>query len=248
MRPGLDSTRLSGALSLKAQRHLESLGVEVFTNARVTHVDSDGIVVGNRKFRPAPFSGELVSLRLPAGRWLGVETDKSGKIMVGPDLSVRDHPEVFAIGDTAHVIAPVRNLLGIKSKTPMIMPGVAQPAIQEGEYVGKVIRRRVTDQPKPQPFWYWDKGDSQSSAARMQSPTCGSHSSRAFPHGSSGRSCIFTFSLDLPIGSSCDCNGGLISSRNVVEYESYPGSRSQRRNPSIPQLEAGQTQTKSDDA
>ena len=39
------------------------------------------------------------------------------------------------------------------------MPGVAQPAIQEGEYVGKVIRRRVTDQPKPQPFWYWDKGN-----------------------------------------------------------------------------------------
>ena len=41
----------------------------------------------------------------------------------------------------------------------MTMPGVAQPAIQEGEYVGKVIRCRVTDQPKPQPFWYWDKGD-----------------------------------------------------------------------------------------
>ena len=41
----------------------------------------------------------------------------------------------------------------------MTMPGQAQPAIQEGEYVGKVIRCRVTDQPKPQPFWYWDKGD-----------------------------------------------------------------------------------------
>jgi NADH dehydrogenase len=66
---------------------------------------------------------------------------------------------VFAIGDTAHVIAPVRNLLGIKSKIPMTMPGVAQPAIQEGEYVGKVIRRRVTGNTKPQPFWYWDKGD-----------------------------------------------------------------------------------------
>ena len=79
--------------------------------------------------------------------------------MVGPDLSVPGHPEVFAIGDTAHVVAPVRNLLGIKSNIPMTMPGVAQPAIQEGEYVGKVIRRRVTDQPKPQPFWYWDKGD-----------------------------------------------------------------------------------------
>ena len=98
-------------------------------------------------------------LASPAARWLEVETDKSGKIIVGPDLSVPAHPEVFAIGDTAHFIAPVRNLLGIKSKIPMTMPGVAQPAIQEGEYVGKVIRRRVTGKTKPQPFWYWDKGD-----------------------------------------------------------------------------------------
>ena len=70
--------------------------------------------------------------RLRPGRWLEVETDKSGKIIVGPDLSVPAHPEVFAIGDTAHVIEPVRNLLGIKSKIPMTMPGVAQPAIHEG--------------------------------------------------------------------------------------------------------------------
>ena len=41
----------------------------------------------------------------------------------------------------------------------MIMPGVAQPAIQEGEYVAKVIRRRVTRQSAPAPFCYWDKGD-----------------------------------------------------------------------------------------
>jgi NADH dehydrogenase len=50
-------------------------------------------------------------------------------------------------------------LLGIKSKTPMTMPGVAQPAIQEGKYIANVIRRRVAGQGEPQPFWYWDKGD-----------------------------------------------------------------------------------------
>jgi NADH dehydrogenase len=95
----------------------------------------------------------------PAGRWLKVVTDKSGKIIVGADLSVPGHPEVFAIGDTAHVIAPARNLLGIKSRNPILMPGVAQPAIQEGEYVADVIRRRVQGRRKPAPFWYWDKGD-----------------------------------------------------------------------------------------
>jgi NADH dehydrogenase len=146
-------------LSVKVQRHLESLGIEIYTNARVTRVDSEGIVVGQQRIEAATVLWGAGVLASPAGQWLKVETDKSGKIMVGPDLSVTAHPEVFAIGDTAHVVAPVRNLLGIKSNIPMTMPGVAQPAIQEGEYVGKVIRRRVTDQPKPQPFWYWDKGN-----------------------------------------------------------------------------------------
>ena len=146
-------------LSIKAQRHLESLGVEIYTNARVTRVDAEGIVVGQQRIEAATVLWGAGVLASPAGRWLEVETDKSGKIIVGPDLSVPAHPEVFAIGDTAHVIAPVRNLLGIKSKLPMTLPGVAQPAIQEGGYVGKVIRSRVTGTTKPQPFWYWDKGD-----------------------------------------------------------------------------------------
>jgi len=105
-------------LSLKAQRHLEGLGVEVFTNARVTNVDSDGIVVRGQKVPAATVLWGAGVVASPAGRWLGAETDKSGKVIVEPDFSVHDHPEVFVIGDTAHVVAPVRNLLGIKSRTP----------------------------------------------------------------------------------------------------------------------------------
>jgi NADH:quinone reductase (non-electrogenic) len=146
-------------LSLKARRHLESLGVEVFTNARVTRVDSDGIVVGEEKVPAATVLWGAGVVASPAGRWLGADTDQSGKIMVEPDLSVRNHPEVFVIGDTAHLVAPVRNLLGFKSRTPMLMPGVAQPAIQEGKYVGDIIRRRVAGRTQAKPFWYWDKGD-----------------------------------------------------------------------------------------
>jgi NADH dehydrogenase len=78
---------------------------------------------------------------------------------VNSDLSVPDHPEIFAIGDTAHAVAHSRNLLGIKSKEPMLMPGVAQPAIQEGRYVARLIRNRVAGTKPPKPFWYWDKGD-----------------------------------------------------------------------------------------
>lgn len=146
-------------LSLKAQRHLESLGVEVFTNAQVTNVDADGIEVGGKRIPAGTVLWGAGVLASPVGRWLGAETDKFGKIMVEPDLSVRDHPEIFAIGDTAHLVAPARNLFGIKSRTSMLMPGVAQPAIQEGKYVADLIRRRVAARPEPKPFWYWDKGD-----------------------------------------------------------------------------------------
>jgi NADH:quinone reductase (non-electrogenic) len=146
-------------LSTRAQRHLESLGVQVHTSARVTEVDSEGIVVGGERVLAATVLWGAGVVASPAGRWLNVATDKSGKIIVGPDLSVPGHPEVFAIGDTAHVIAPARNLLGMKSRTPMLLPGVAQPAIQEGKYVANVIRRRVEGRRAPAPFWYWDKGD-----------------------------------------------------------------------------------------
>lgn len=146
-------------LSIKVQRHLESLDVEIHTNARVTRVDSEGIVVGGEKIPAATVLWGAGVVASPVGRWLQVETDNAGKVVVGSDLSVPGHPEVFAIGDTAHVVVPVRNLLGIQSKTPMIMPGVAQPAIQGGKYVATVIRRRVAGRTPPKPFWYWDKGD-----------------------------------------------------------------------------------------
>jgi NADH:ubiquinone reductase (H+-translocating) len=145
-------------LSLKAQRHLESSGVEVFTNALVTSMDSDGVVVSGQRVPAATVLWGAGVVASPAARWLGAETDKFGKVMVKPDLSVCDHPEIFVIGDTAHLVAPVRNLFGIK-RAPMLMPGVAQPAIQEGKYVAEVIRCRVEGRPQPKPFWYWDKGD-----------------------------------------------------------------------------------------
>jgi len=77
---------------LSLNRHLESLGVEVFTNARVTSVDSDGILVSGQRVPAGTVLWGAGVVASPAGRWLGAETDKSGKIMVEPDLSVRDHP------------------------------------------------------------------------------------------------------------------------------------------------------------
>jgi NADH:ubiquinone reductase (H+-translocating) len=146
-------------LSARAQQHLESLGVKVYTNTRVSSVDSDGIVANGQRVTAGTVLWGAGVLASPAGRWLGAEVDRSGKIVVGRDLSVPGHPEIFAIGDTAHLVVESRNLLGFKSRQPMVMPGVAQPAIQEGQYVARLIRRRVAGQPPPAPFWYWDKGD-----------------------------------------------------------------------------------------
>jgi len=147
------------ALSAKAQRHLEGLGIKVHTGTRVTLIDADGIVAGGQR---VPASTVLWSAGVrasAAGQWLGAATDKSGRVIVNSDLSIPGHPEIFVIGDTAHVVAPTRNLLGIKGKEPMVLPGVAQPAIQEGRYVAQVIRSRVLGRNSPRPFWYWDKGD-----------------------------------------------------------------------------------------
>ena len=146
-------------LSLRARRHLEGLGVEVHVNTRVTAVDASGIVAGGQTVPAATVVWGAGVLASPAAKWLGVADDASGRVVVGPDLSVPGHPEIFAIGDTAHVVAPFRNLTGIRSSEPMVMPGVAQPAIQEGKYVSRLILRRVKNRPAPPPFWYWDKGD-----------------------------------------------------------------------------------------
>ncbi len=147
------------ALSAKAKRHLEGLGVKVHTGTRVTLVDEEGVIAGGQRVFASTVLWSAGVQASPAGRWLGAAMDRSGRVMVNADLSIPGHPEVFAIGDTAHVVARFRNLLGVESREPMVMPGVAQPAIQEGRYVARVIRRRVLGLKPPPPFWYWDKGD-----------------------------------------------------------------------------------------
>src|SRR6266576_3771685 len=98
-------------LSAKAQRHLEQLGVKVCTSTRVTSIDADGIIANGQRVPAATVLWGAGVLASAAGRWINSATDKSGRIIVNSDLSVPDHPEIFAIGDTAHVVAHSRNLL-----------------------------------------------------------------------------------------------------------------------------------------
>jgi NADH dehydrogenase len=145
-------------LAGRARRHLERLGVEVRTGSRVESVDDEGVMVDGRRISSRTVLWSAGVTASGAGRWIGAETDRAGRVKVEADLSVPGHPEIFAIGDTAAVSAYSRNLLGIRSRAPATLPGVAQPAIQGGKYVASVIGRRVAGQTPPPPFWYWDKG------------------------------------------------------------------------------------------
>ncbi|MGH8595059.1 MAG: NAD(P)/FAD-dependent oxidoreductase, partial [Gammaproteobacteria bacterium] len=145
-------------LSERARAHLQRIGVDVRTNAKVEHVDASGVVVNGERIASRTVLWSAGVVASAAGKWLGAKTDRAGRVTVNADLSAPNHPNVFVIGDTAAVTAPTRNLFGVRRKEPEALPGVAQPAIQEGKYVASVISRRVKGQSPPAPFSYWDKG------------------------------------------------------------------------------------------
>ena len=83
----------------------------------------------------------------PAGKWLKVETDQAGRVRIQKDLTVPGHLEIFVVGDTASFEQDGKPL-----------PGVAQVAMQQGRYAGKLIHRRISGSKEPAPFRYFDKG------------------------------------------------------------------------------------------
>jgi NADH dehydrogenase len=145
-------------LSNRAHDHLQKIGVDVRTNALVENVDADGVVVNGRRIASRTVLWAAGVVASPAGKWLGAETDRAGRVKVNPDLTVPGRSNVFVIGDTASIAAPTRNLLGFP-KGVQPLPGVAQPAIQEGKYVARVVRRRIAGKSPVAPFTYWDKGN-----------------------------------------------------------------------------------------
>jgi NADH dehydrogenase len=81
----------------------------------------------------------------------GAELDRSGRVAVEPDLTLPGHPEVIAIGDMVRIRNP-------RSGQIEALPGLAPVAMQEGRYVGRLIRDRLAGK-QPHPFHYFDKGN-----------------------------------------------------------------------------------------
>src|SRR5437867_2005516 len=100
-------------LSDRARDHLLRIGVDVRTNAKVENVDAGGVVVNGKRMGSRTVLWTAGVVASPAGQWLGVETDRSGRVKVNADLSVPGRSNVFVIGDAASVVAPTRNLFGL---------------------------------------------------------------------------------------------------------------------------------------
>src|SRR5215475_12783297 len=135
-------------LSQAAKQRLENLGVEVRLGHGVDQIDADGVVVAGERITSKTVIWTAGVAPSPAGQWLKVETDRAGRVRIQKDLSVPGHPEIFVVGDTAALQQDGKSL-----------PGVAQVAMQQGRYAGKLIHRRLAGKPEPRPFSYFDKGN-----------------------------------------------------------------------------------------
>ena len=139
-------------LSEAAKHALERRHVDVRLDAMVTAVDADGVTIktasGEQHVAAKTVVWAAGVKASPLGAQLGAQLDRSGRVIVEPDLSIPGSPEVFAIGDVAKVTSD-----GID------VPGMAQGAIQGGRYVAKIIAREATSsRSRRPPFHYHDKG------------------------------------------------------------------------------------------
>ena len=135
------------SLAQDAERDLKRLGVEVRVGQAVQTVDDEGVMIARERIAAKTVLWAAGVTASPAGRWLGAETDRAGRVLVQPDLSVPGHPEIMVLGDTAHVEEKGR-----------LLPGVAPVAMQQGTYAGKRVLKLLRGQ-QTKPFHYVDKGN-----------------------------------------------------------------------------------------
>jgi NADH:ubiquinone reductase (H+-translocating) len=114
----------------------------------VDQIDENGVIVAGERIASRTVIWTAGVAPSPAGKWLAVNTDRAGRVKVQTDLTVPGHSEIFAVGDTAALEQDGKPL-----------PGVAQVAIQQGRYAGRLIHRRIVGKAAPRPFRYFDKGN-----------------------------------------------------------------------------------------
>jgi NADH dehydrogenase len=138
-------------LQRKAIEQLNALGVQVRTGAHVTDIQPGYVMVGEERVESVCTLWAAGVQASPLGKLLGVETDRKGSVLVNDRLNPKNLPEVFVCGDLAHFEQDGKQV-----------PGVAQPAMQMGDYAARRIGLLTEDSDKAarqKPFRYFDKGD-----------------------------------------------------------------------------------------
>jgi NADH dehydrogenase len=135
-------------ISERARRDLTELGVEVRTGALVTRIERDAVYVGDERIACRTVFWAAGNAASPLAKSLGVPRDRVGRVMVRPDLSVPEHPEIFVAGDLA----------AVTKDDGTLVPGVAPAANQEGRAAAQNILRALRGEPRT-PFRYQDKGN-----------------------------------------------------------------------------------------
>jgi NADH dehydrogenase len=135
-------------LQKKALEQLAALDVKVRTNTRVTDVQPGYVMVGDERIDAVVTLWAAGVQASPLGKMLGVPVDRRGCVIVDDHLHPEGHPEIFVCGDLAAATSEGKPV-----------PGVAQPAMQMGEYAGKCIALESHGESMKRPFVYWDKGD-----------------------------------------------------------------------------------------
>lgn len=135
-------------LSSATKKRLEQLGVEVISGRGVEQIDAEGVIVAGQRILSHTVIWTAGVSPSPAAKWLDAESDHAGRVRVESDLSVPGHPEILVVGDTAYFDHDGKPL-----------PGVAQVAMQQGRYAGRLIALHMAGKPAPRPFRYFDKGN-----------------------------------------------------------------------------------------
>ncbi|WP_298258154.1 NAD(P)/FAD-dependent oxidoreductase [Bradyrhizobium sp.] len=134
-------------LSAYAQRSLEEIGVEVVLGQAVTECSADGVVYGGKPLAARTLIWAAGVRASPAAEWLHAPADRAGRLQVMPDLTVPDHPDIFAVGDTVTIADSKGNPV----------PGIAPAAKQQGRHVAASIKARLRGE-TPRPFRYSHAG------------------------------------------------------------------------------------------
>lgn len=136
------------SLAKAARNTLSKMGVDVRANTRVEAIDDEGVVANGVRIPAKTVIWTAGVKASPAGAWLGIETDKAGRVPVDDCLRVKDRSDVFVIGDTASCVG--------KGGQPL--PGVAAVAMQQGTFVGEYLKSIVAGHTPHERFHYHDKG------------------------------------------------------------------------------------------